>query len=263
MQIPLNTFMNGIEVFILVFIRMSGLFIIAPIFGRRNIPAYYKIGFSALLALILVNTITVPVNDDYSNIYGYTFLVVKEFVVGLTIGFAAYIVFSGIYIAGQLIDMQIGFGMVNVLDPLSNIQVSVTTNFYFIISMLIFLSVNGHHLLIQALFDSYKWIPLGGAVYNNNLLNDIIKVTGNMFLIGFKIAAPVVAAILVSDLALGIISRTVPQLNVFVVGMPLKIVLGIAVIIITIPAFAGFIHTLVREMDQGTLNFIKDMGLKK
>lgn len=263
MEILLGAVMKAIDVFLLVFVRMTGLFVIAPIFSRRNIPTALKIGFSFLLALILMNTIEVTDLDNYTNLYQYALLIIKEFIVGITIGYVAYLVFIAIYMAGQVIDMQIGFGMVNVIDPMSNIQIPVTSNFYFILSMLLFLLANGHHLLVRALFESYQYIPIGGAVFNNDLMNDVIRAFGNIFFIGFKISAPIVAAILITDVALGVISRTVPQLNVFVVGMPLKILLGIAVMILTIPLFINIVDVLINGMGSEMLNFIKDMGLKK
>jgi len=158
----LGILLNGIDIFVLIFVRMTGLFVAAPIFGRRNIPSYFKIGFSFMLALILANIMPAPEIDYQQNIYQYVLMVIKEFIVGLTIGYIAYMVFTAIYLAGQLIDMQIGFGLVNVLDPISNIQVPITANFYFIISMLVLLMVNGHHMLIKVLFESYSYIPLGG-----------------------------------------------------------------------------------------------------
>lgn len=261
MNLPIGLLMNEIDVFLLVFVRMTGLFVIAPIFGRRNIPAYLKIGFSFLLALILANTMALQ-KVDYNNIYQYGLIVFKEFVVGITIGYVSYLAYTAIYLAGQMIDMQVGFGMVNVLDPMGNSQISITSNFYFILCMIVFLGVNGHHLLIRALFDSFTAIPLGTAVFNNNLMNDILKVFGSIFTIGFKISAPIVAAILISDIALGIISKTVPQLNVFIVGMPLKIALGLGVMLLTIPVLVDFIVWLTGVMNSEMISFIKDMGLK-
>jgi flagellar biosynthetic protein FliR len=262
LELPIGIVVKGIDAFLLVFVRMTGLFVISPIFGRRNIPAYFKIGFSFLLALIMINIIAIPELDYYNNIYQFVFLILKEFLVGLMLGYISYLLFSSIYIAGQLIDMQIGFGMVNVIDPMSNIQVPITSNFYFIMSMLFFLAMDGHHMLIRALFDSYEYVPLGGASFNHLLMNDIVRIIGNIFLIGFKIAAPITAAILVTDVALGVISKTVPQINVFVVGMPLKIFIGIAVMVVTIPMFVMLLETLVNGMSSEMLNFTKDMGYK-
>ena len=262
MEIPLSIVLNGIDAFLLILVRMTGLFVVSPVFGRRNIPAYLKIGFSLMLALMLVNIIRLPAVSEYQNIYQFAFLVFKEFIVGLTIGYISYMMFAAIYLAGQLIDMQIGFGMVNILDPISNIQVPVTSNFYFIISMLVFLAVNGHHVLIKALFDSYSYIPIGAAVFNESLMNDIIRIFGNLFTVGFRIAAPVTAAILIADVALGVISKTIPQLNVFVVGMPLKIILGIVVVMLTIPMFILLLEALFNGMNGELFNFMRDMGAK-
>ena len=260
MQQLLEILYRGMDAFLLVFVRMTGLFVISPIFGRRNVPAYLKIGFSFFLALILVNVIALPELDYYNNIYQFALLIFKEFVVGTAIGFVTYLAFSAIYVAGQLIDMQIGFGMVNILDPLSNIQIPVTANFYFILSMLAFLAVRGHHAVIKALFASYKMVPLGGALFNDNLTEDVMRIFGNMFIIGFKIAAPVTAAILIADVAMGVMSKTIPQLNVFVVGMPAKIFLGIAALMITIPMFILLLGKVFDWMNYEVFKFLRDMG---
>lgn len=254
--------LNGIEVFLLIFVRMTGLFVVAPVFGRRNIPVYFKIGFSFMLALILVNTVRMPTTEYYDNFYQYAFLIIKEFIVGLTIGYVAYTVFTAIHFAGQLIDMQIGFSMVNVFDPMSNMQVPLTANFYYLIAMLIFISVNGHHLLIKALFDSYQSVPIGSAVFGSVLMDDIIRVFGGTFVVGLKVAAPITAAILLSDVAMGVISRAIPQLNIFVVGMPLKIALGLITIMLTLPMFSTFLSSLFETMNMEVLKFIQDLGPK-
>jgi len=238
---------------------MTGLFVAAPIFGRRNIPAYFKIGFAFMTALILANIVTVPDGGIGQNIYDIAFAVIKEFVTGLTIGYVSYLIFTSVYLAGQLVDMQIGFGMVNVIDPTSNVQVPVTANFYFILSMLIFLMVNGHHYLIKALYDSFVQIPIGMAHFGEEAFNIIVSVFGSVFVIGFKIAAPITAAIILTDVALGIMSRTVPQLNVFFLGMPLKIVLGIIVMILTVPAFIALLNSVFDVVDTETMDFIRSI----
>lgn len=238
---------------------MTGLFVVAPIFGRRNIPTYLKIGFSFFAALILVNTTAVKAVQYDDSILAYVLLVMKEFMVGLTIGFISYMVFTAIYVAGEIIDMQIGFGVVNVFDPISNIQVPITSNLYFILCMLLFLSINGHHVLIKALFDSFGTLPLGTAVFDASLTDGLLKVFTTVFATGFKIAAPVVAAILLTDITLGTISKMVPQMNIFVIGLPLKIFIGILIMLITLPIFMTVMNTLFRTMDGSVLDFIKDL----
>lgn len=241
---------------------MTGLFVVAPIFGRRNIPMYFKIGFSFFMALILVNTMTLQAPAYNENLFAYAALIAKEFIVGLTIGFIAYLAFTAIYVAGEIIDMQIGFGIVNVIDPMSNIQVPISSNLYFIISMLVFLALNGHHVLIKALYDSFNTVPLGTAVFNASLSDLLMGMFASIFFIGFKIAAPVVAAILITDVALGTISRMVPQLNVFVIGMPLKIFVGLVIMLVTIPMFILVLDSLFKIMDGSVAEYVKEIGPK-
>ncbi len=262
MNIPLDILFEKMDIFLLVFVRMSGLFVIAPIFGRRNIPSYFKIGFSFLLAMIVMNTISVSDLEEYNSIYKFFVLLLKEFMVGITLGYVSYLIFTAIYMAGEFIDMRIGFGMVNVLDPISNIQLPITANFYFILTMLIFFILNGHHSLIRGLYESYSWVPIGQAVFGNELLSDVIRLFGSIFLLGFKIAAPITAAILITDVALGVISKAVPQLNVFVIGMPLKIALGIIILILTIGIFNGVAGVMIDGMNTEIFKFLEDLSVK-
>ncbi|HOV26875.1 MAG TPA: flagellar biosynthetic protein FliR [Pseudobacteroides sp.] len=263
MPIPEGILLNGIEMFILVFFRMTGLFVIAPIFGRRNIPVYIKVGFALISSLLLMNAVKMGPLEYDQNLYAYTLIIFKEFIVGIILGYIATVVFDAILMAGQMIDMQIGFGMVNVLDPISNIQIPITANFYYMISMMVLLASNGHHIIMRALFESYKFIPAGKTAFNSVLMSDVISIFSKMFLIGFKIAAPVIAAVLVTDVALGIISKSIPQINVFIVGMPAKIILGVLVMMITVPAFIYLVGFMVGELDNEMLKVIKDMVFQK
>jgi flagellar biosynthetic protein FliR len=238
---------------------MTGLFVIAPIFGRNNIPRYFKVGFSFFTALILATTTGLENIKVQETILAYALLIIKEFLVGLSIGFIAYISYNAIYIAGEIIDMHIGFGMVSVLDPVSNIQVPVTSNIYFIISMLLFLLINGHHMLIKALFNSFATLPIGTAVFDASLADGLMEVFSAIFSTGFKIAAPVIAATFMCEIALGTISRMVPQLNIFIVGMPLKIVIGLVVLLFTIPIFVDVMESLFGTMQGNILDYIEEL----
>jgi flagellar biosynthetic protein FliR len=197
---------------------------------------------------------------EIDTVFGFVALVFKEFVVGIIIGYVGYIIFASIYIAGQLVDMQIGFGVINVLDPITNAQVPVTSNFYYTVTMLIFLMSNGHHLVIRALYQSYTLVPLGQATFNATLMNNGLRVFGDIFIIALKISAPIIAAIFIADIALGIISKTVPQLNIFIVGMPLKIAMGLIILAITVPSFSIMVDFLIKGMDIEMYEFLKAMG---
>lgn len=248
-------------ILLLVFVRMSSLFVVTPVFGRREMPSYLKIGLAFFCSYIMVPLLG-DVQVEYSNLLSFAVIVGKEFLVGIIIGFVSFLVFSALYIAGQIIDMQIGFGMINVLDPTMNSQVPLTGNFIYILTTLFFLAIDGHHILLSALFKSYSVLPIDGFAFTEAMVNNMTTIFSDIFLIGFKISIPVIAAALLSEVALGILSKTVPQMNVFVVGIPLKIGVGLITLYLMMPIFIqimtvtfdrmyGYIYLIIRSMAKG------------
>ncbi|MGI6083805.1 MAG: flagellar biosynthetic protein FliR [Acetivibrionales bacterium] len=255
--IPFDIFQDIWTIFLLVLVRITGMFFLSPIFGRRNIPNYFKIGFCFVFSVIVANTVPVPDLTKYTSLAAYVVIIGKEFLVGIMLGFISYMLFSSIYIAGQLIDMRIGFGMVSVFDPLTNIQIPITADFYVVIASIMMLVTDSHHLLIKAIADSYNILPIGEAIFEGAVLNQIIKLFTTVFSLGFKIAAPITIAVLITDISLGIISKSMPQLNVFMLGMPIKIMLGITVIVITISAFKGIVNVILQGTYEEIYNFLR------
>jgi flagellar biosynthetic protein FliR len=249
-----------VELFALVLTRMSGMFVVSPIFGRRNLPSYYKVGFAFFLALMLVGSGGIVVPKGAGSPFEFAIMAAKELAVGISIGFIPYLMFSVIYLAGQIIDMQIGFSMVSVLDPLSNLQMPITSNFYFIICVLAFITVNAHHSIIAAIYRSYELVPLGAYSLSDGVMGGILRLFSDIFAVGFRLAAPIVFTILIADVALGIISKAMPQMNVFLVGMPLKILAGLFVIIVTMPAMFVALSSLFRNVEFETAVFMKGIG---
>ena len=243
----LINFPDKIAIFMLIFIRMSSLFVITPIFGRREMPSYMKIGFaffcSIIIAPVLSNT-----QLEYTSLLELGALAMKEMLVGIIMGYVSFLVFSALYVAGQIMDMQIGFGMVNVIDPMMGGQVPMMGNFFYILTALFFLMIDGHHVLFKALFESYQIIPLGGFAFSATLLTNIVNVMAVTFLIGVQISIPILAALLLTEVGLGILSRSVPQMNVFVIGMPLKIALGLLTLYYMIPVFFRVMQALFDKM---------------
>lgn len=245
-------------VFVLVLVRMSSLFVVTPVFGRKEMPGYMKIGLAFFCSFILVPLLG-DVNIEYNSILSYAVFAAKEFLVGIILGYVSFLVFSALYVAGQIIDMQIGFGMVNVLDPTMNTQVPLTGNFIYILTTMLFLMIDGHHVLLSALYKSYSLLPIGSFGFSEVMVDNMISIFIETFVIGLKISMPVIAAVLLSEVALGILAKTVPQMNVFVVGMPLKIGVGLAAMLFAMPVFIrildvvfdrmyGFIYLIIRSM---------------
>ena len=236
-----------LPVFLLVFVRVTSFFLMMPLFSYRTIPTTHKVGLGFFLAWIMFYTIDAPILEING---AYFLLIIKEALVGLTVGFIAYLILSAIQIAGGFIDFQMGFAIANVIDPQTGAQSPLTGQYFYTISLLFLLSVNGHHLLLDGIYNSYhfvpleKWIPFG----DESLILFIVKSFGTMFTIALQMSLPVVASLFLVDVALGIVARTVPQLNVFVVGLPLKIGVSFIVIIAVMGIMMGVVSQLFEYM---------------
>lgn len=219
---------------LLIFVRITAFFIAMPIFSHRTIPMMHRIGLAAFLAWIMSYTIHPPVLEiDFT----YYLLIMKEALVGLLIGFIGYMIMSAIQVAGGFIDFQMGFSMANVIDPQSGVQSPLMGQYLYTIALLFLLSTDGHHLLLDGIFYSYRFIPIDGAFIpfdHESLLEYVVKAFSQSFVIALQMSLPVVSSIFLVDVALGVLARTVPQLNVFVVGIPVKIIAGFLILIIVI-----------------------------
>lgn len=250
-----NILTNRYELFLLVFVRISGIFLFSPLFGSQNIPNIFKLGFSFIFSLLL--TLNLGVNYFGQLDENFVILIIKELIIGIMIGYISYVFFSVFYILGQIVDMEIGFGMVNVIDPQNKVQIPVMGNFYYILAFLLFLLINGHHLLIKALVDSYKYIPIGELIISEAIISQLVNILSKTFSLGFKIASPIVIVILLVDILLGVLSRTIPQMNVFVVGMPLKIIVGMLIIVFTLPIFNILSGHIFKDMFKEIYTFLR------
>ena len=246
---------NHAAVFFLLLTRVSGVFLIAPFFGSINIPAYMRVGLTLTISAVLF-----PVVDSAAGVKAptgillYALSVIAELFTGWLIGFVAYVSFSAIHMAGKIMDMQVGFSIVNVMDPTSGQQIPLIGSFLYNLGLIVFLVVNGHHMIIAALFESFRVVPILGMVPHAGLVSLIGDFTAGIFVTGMKIAMPVTFAILLTNVGLGILARTMPQLNIFVVGIPLQIVVGLFVLGIMLPFYIIFLDVLFNEM-YGDISF--------
>lgn len=234
--------------FLLIFARVSGIFTAAPIFGSRNIPVVAKAGLALAITYILFPMIFNTKTTIPDAFFAYVLVVAGEFLIGLIFGFASSLIFSAVQMAGQILDMQIGFGIVNVLDPQSGQQLPLIGNFKYILALLVFLVTNSHHLLLSALFNSFKLIPVTGVVFHADIAQVIVDMVGGTFVIALKISFPVLLSLFLTDVALGILARTMPQMNIFVVGVPGKIIVGLFVLSLALPFYIIFLEVAFNGM---------------
>ncbi|GEM00785.1 flagellar biosynthetic protein FliR [Halolactibacillus halophilus] len=236
--------LDYVTVYLLVFGRLAGFFVTLPIFSYRNIPTQFKIGFAAFVSLMIMFTLDIPV---IALDLTFVFLLVKEVIIGLIIGFVANIIMTAIQIAGNFIDFQMGFAIANVIDPQTGAQGPVIGQYLYILALMFLLAVDGHHLLIQGAIHSFDVIDVDQLIDlgQDSLLITAINMFNQLFLIAFQMAIPIVGTLFLVDVTLGIIARTVPQLNVFVVGIPLKIGVSLFVLSLFMMAYIDLVKRLV------------------
>lgn len=254
-MIDLGYWSSAYWVFLLLVARLGGFLITAPFFANRNIHPSLRAFLSLLLGLLFLPLF--PVTDVMlpANVWSFTFTLLREVGLGLVLGYVASIIFAAFQVAGQIIDMQVGFGMINVIDPQSGNQIPLIGNFLYLIAMLVFLAYDGHHFLFHALWSSWRVVPPGGTWGSPDLLWEVARVVAVMFVAGIEIATPVLGALFLADLALAVLARTMPQLNVFVVGLPMKSLLGLFTLAVSLPAYGVFLRIVLTEV-QRTLDII-------
>ncbi|RDI47443.1 flagellar biosynthetic protein FliR [Falsibacillus pallidus] len=244
-----------ISVFLLVFVRVSTFFVTMPLFSYRTIPAQHRIGLAFFLAWIMYYTVDAPALEINGL---YILLIMKEALVGLLIGFAAYMMMAAIQIAGGFIDFQMGFAIANVIDPQTGAQSPLMGQYLYTFSLLLLLTLDGHHLILDGIYYSYQFIPIDQPWLNfgsSHLVEYMIRAFGSMFVIAFQMSIPIVACLFLVDTALGIVARTVPQLNIFVVGFPIKIGVSFIVLIIVF----GVMMTVVEGLFGTMLNTMRNV----
>ena len=216
------TFMS----FLLTLMRVSLVVFMLPFYGGETIPVTVK----GALCLVLTMALWPHLSFDGRLFPGHPLsiavLMLSEGLLGLVLGLAVQFIFAGIQTGGELMGFQMGFTMVTMVDPLSNSQVSVTSNLLYMVSLVVFLVLDGHLHLLRALADSFALVPPGGLVVSPPLARDMLALSGGMFVLALKIAAPVMASLFMVELALALMARAAPQMNLLTLGFPIKIAVG-------------------------------------
>lgn len=252
--------LTDIEYFLLIFVRISMFVYLAPFYGMRGVPNQVKIGLSFFVSVLLFHVTGPHEALPYNTVWGYSVIVAKEALTGLFLGFGVSICTGIVSFAGRIIDMETGLSMTNLMDPTTKEMSSMTGVFYQYTVTLILLVSGMHRYLLQALAETYVLIPVNGAVlHTDKLLETMLLFLRDYILIGFRICLPVFAVMLLLNAVLGIMAKVSPQMNMFAVGLQLKVLVGLCVLFITVrmlPGVADFIYT---EMKQMMVAFVESM----
>jgi flagellar biosynthetic protein FliR len=231
-----------IETFIFVFLRVGAIVVTMPIFGAGSAPPRVKAGLSLMVAFLLFPS--VELHAPPPEILPLAVRMIGEVMIGIVIGFAGRLVFAGVQLAGQLVGFQMGFAIVNVFDPVTSSQVSITAQFQYLLAVLVFLAVDGHHVFLCAIADSYRIVLPLDFHFSGGLAQTIADIAKDIFIIAIKVGAPAVTALLMIDIGFGLIARTVPQMNILIVGFPVKIAMGLIGIGLALPLVARMMGTI-------------------
>ncbi|HEX2922767.1 MAG TPA: flagellar biosynthetic protein FliR [Chloroflexota bacterium] len=235
------------DIFLLVLVRVASMIMVAPVFGARPVPAQVKIGLAVLLTLILVplQPASAPLMGDWLT----TFLAVaKEAIVGFLLGYVATLLFSAVQMAAQVVGVQVGYAFSSTMDPLLMQNSSFLDSFYNYLAVLVFLGLGGHHALISAVSNSFELVPLGQFGGEAIIGNRLVALSSATFGIALKLALPVVGTMLLVDAAFALVVRSVPQMNIFAVGLPVKMVVGVLAMAALIPVTVASFGTVTNNV---------------
>lgn len=237
----------------LVLCRLVGFFVFAPVIATSVVPRQIRAALIFVFALVatnLVNTTALP--TDPLLLAG---LMIKEMLVGLALSFSVGIVFYGAQIGGSLLDNMTGFALATVIDPNFKQQVTVLSQFYYLFAVLFFITLGGLEMMIGGIIRSFQIVPLTGGLHMDILSSQVVNAVVQMMVVGVQIAAPVIVAAVITNVTLGFLVRAFPQANIFAVGLPVQIAVGLIAILATLPAFLYFFSDRMNE----TLNLMSQL----
>jgi flagellar biosynthetic protein FliR len=226
--------------FMLVFGRAGGLMASAPFWGTRVVPIVVRVWIAVLLAVAIypvVGTVTLAGGITIPSVFH---ALAGEILLGLVLGWLAQLLFAAMRLAGEEVELKSGLGLIQLVDPNEGGQTGLFSTLFELIAGLLFFAMNGHHLLVQALWSSYKVFPLAGEKFAARLLEGLVSSMAEVFTIALRVSAPVVIGLLLSDIILGLIGRAIPQMNVFMVAQPLQFGLAVLLLFLAMPAFVWF-----------------------
>lgn len=226
--------------------RILGLITAAPLFNNSSVPVSSKIGLGIMLALIVAPTVSgLPVMDPMS--LAGLLILAQQFIIGLTMGFVMRIVFAGVEVAGEITGMTMGLGFASFFDPQSQGQSTSISQFLALLATMVFLAVNGHLMLLSTLVDSFSTMPISSTPIGGHAFKQLADWGGRLFSAGVQLSLPMVAALLITNIALGILTRAAPQLNLFGIGFPITLSIGFIVIALSLPYLAIPLDHLFQE----------------
>lgn len=245
--------------FLLITTRITSFFVTLPFMSYRGVPNLLKVFFAVVVAYLIFISKGIAYPGEPYTTHRILLYIGGEVLTGLAMGFVVLLLFVVYRMAGQFMDVKIGLAMASVFDPQFGSPVTLLSQFYYLLAIIIFFAVNGHHHLFLALSESFRLIPPGGAAFTDATAGIVLEAFYGLWALSFQIAAPVIATAIITDISLGLISKTVPQLHVFLVGLPLKVFLGFLVVYLTLPYMSLLMEDVLESLLTNLMNFLESI----
>jgi flagellar biosynthetic protein FliR len=249
-----------LQLFFLAFLRIGAIFMSMPVFDSESIPVLFKLALSLATTIVLFPILKLNPEPVFANLATFCLGVAGEIFIGIAIGFAVKLIFAGIQLAGLLAGYQMGLAIANVMDPATSEQIPLLSQFNHLVALLIFITINAHYWFLRALAESFRLVPPLSVQLGNSLMEQVIHLSGDMFVIAIQVGAPVIAALLIASVSFGLMARTVPQMNVFIVAIPLKIGVGLLFFGFSLPYFSAFLEKIFAGLGQNIILLLRTMS---
>lgn len=258
-MVSLAVSLPQLQLLFLVFLRTGAFLMSLPVVNSPSVPVLFRIGLALSATLLLVPALP-PFNLPYlADGFSLGVAAAGEVLLGLLAGMAVRLVFEGLQLAGQIAGYQMGMAIAEVIDPASEDQVALLSQFNTLLATLIFLAINGHHAFIRSLVESYEIVPPMGFHVQGPVMERLIRLSAELFVVGLKAGAPIIVALMLSTVSFGLVARTVPQMNIFIVSMPLNIGVGLLFIGLSLPHLAGYIGELFGATARSAMSLLRVM----
>lgn len=259
-MIALTISLTQVQLFLFIFLRVSAMTLTVPVFDNRNIPVMFKIGFCFTMALVLYPIVRLKPTLITPSVIQFAVGVAGEIAIGATVGFLIRLIFAGIQLAGELAGFQMGFSIANVFDPMSSNQSPIISELMYMFAIMILLTVNAHHWILRAAAQSFTIIPPFGFHASGSLMTFLMDAVRNIFVLAIKIGSPVIASLFLISLGIGLVGRTVPQMNVFMVATPLNIIVGLLFLSFSLPMMAAYLAHIFGGIGRELVHVMKLIG---
>ena len=248
-----------LAMFFFPFSRILALIASSPVLGNKQVPARVKIGLALMLTIIIAPTLDAQPNVEVASALGLLVLM-QQILAGVAIGFTMLLIFSAVDMCGELAGMQMGLGFASFYDPVNASYTPVVSQFLSVIATLAFLGMDGHLYMLEALADSFHTFPISTSLPQAAALHTLAAWGGSIFAYALHLSMPVIGALLITNLALAILTRSAPQLNIFQIGFPITLAIGFAALLLTMPFFAPMLDQITHASLGTAMHVMQQLG---